>query len=146
MLTVGCGGPWFAEVPAEAWPEDKDVRESIEKDFQGSWGDRRQEIVLIGEGIDVNLISGLLDECLLDDDDMKKWEGVMRDERLSREEKTEKLGKMWEDGWEAWPEFGIEEADEDKHEHGHDKADRRPKRVISEYLGNGHSHRHHGHR
>lgn len=31
MLTMGCGGPWFAEVPDEAWPEDKDVVDSIDR-------------------------------------------------------------------------------------------------------------------
>ncbi|KAL4863175.1 hypothetical protein BDV12DRAFT_206711 [Aspergillus spectabilis] len=103
MLTVGPGGPWFAEVPDEAWPEDKDVRESIERDFQGKWGDRRQELVFIGEGLDPEVITGLLDECLLDEKDMKRWEKVMGSRRLSKEEKCEKLSEIWEDGWEDWP-------------------------------------------
>ncbi|KMP02165.1 hypothetical protein CIRG_09988 [Coccidioides immitis RMSCC 2394] len=113
MLTVSCGGPWFAEVPDEAWPEDKDVRKAIENDFQGQWGDRRQELVFIGEGIDVDKITSLLNECLLDDADMARWEKVMKNKRLSREEKAEKLARMWEDGWEGWPAFEIEEEDED---------------------------------
>jgi sodium-dependent phosphate transporter len=104
MLTVGCGGPWFAEVPDEAWPEDKDVRGSIERDFQGEWGDRRQELVFIGEGLDVDAVTKLLDECLLDDKDMARWEKVMRSQKLSISEKAEKLAEMWEDGWEDWPE------------------------------------------
>ncbi|KAL4942388.1 hypothetical protein BDV06DRAFT_235475 [Aspergillus oleicola] len=108
MLTVGCGGPWFAEVPDEGWPEDKDVRESIERDFQGKWGDRRQELVFIGEGLDVNAISKLLDECLLDDKDWKKWEKVMGNKKMDKAEKAEKLGEMWEDGWEDWPEVDEE--------------------------------------
>ncbi|KAL4747025.1 hypothetical protein BDW72DRAFT_197133 [Aspergillus terricola var. indicus] len=104
MLTVGCGGPWFAEVPDEAWPEDKEVRGSIERDFQGEWGDRRQELVFIGEGLDVNAVTKLLDDCLLDDRDMARWEKVMRSQKLSMSERAEKLGEMWEDGWEDWPE------------------------------------------
>ncbi|KAL4762814.1 phosphate transporter family-domain-containing protein [Aspergillus foveolatus] len=104
MLTVGCGGPWFAEVPDEAWPEDKDVRGSIERDFQGEWGDRRQELVFIGEGLDVDDVTKLLNECLLDDKDMARWEKVMRSQKLSMSEKVEKLAEMWEDGWEDWPE------------------------------------------
>ncbi|KAI9372831.1 cobalamin synthesis protein cobW C-terminal domain-containing protein [Aspergillus egyptiacus] len=107
MLTVGPGGPWFAEVADEDWPEDKDVRESIERDFQGRWGDRRQELVFIGEGLDVDAITALLDGCLLDDGDMERWEAVMGDEKLSRTEKEERLAGMWEDGWEDWP--GVEE-------------------------------------
>ncbi|KXG49245.1 uncharacterized protein PGRI_031150 [Penicillium griseofulvum] len=140
MMTVGCGGPWFAEVPDEAWPEDQEVRESIQNDFQGPWGDRRQELVFIGEGIDSAKITALLDECLLDDKDMKKWEKVMKNKKMSREEKTDKLAKMWEDGWEDWPAFEEEEEEEEKPEQG--------KRRISEYLGpqNGTKHVHgHGH-
>ncbi|KAL4969897.1 CobW domain protein [Aspergillus stella-maris] len=107
MLTVGCGGPWFAEVPDEGWPEDKDVRESIERDFQGKWGDRRQELVFIGEGLDVDAITKLLDGCLLDDKDWKKWEKVMGDKKLDKAGKAEKMSEMWEDGWEDWP--GVDE-------------------------------------
>ncbi|KAL3480947.1 CobW/HypB/UreG, nucleotide-binding domain-containing protein [Aspergillus californicus] len=110
MLTVGPGGPWFAEVPDEDWPEDKDVRESIERDFQGKWGDRRQELVFIGEGLDPEAITKLLDECLLSEKDMKRWEKVMGSRKLSVGEKYEKLGEMWEDGWEDWP--GPEEMEE----------------------------------
>lgn len=112
MLTVGCGGPWFAEVPNEAWPEDEDVVKSIQNDFEGPWGDRRQELVFIGEGIDQAAISALLDECLLDDHDMKQWERVMKNKKLSREAKTEKLTRIWEDGWEDWPAFEIEDEEE----------------------------------
>ncbi|KAJ5099985.1 hypothetical protein N7532_006986 [Penicillium argentinense] len=136
MLTVGCGGPWFAEVPDEAWPDDQDVRESIANDFQGPWGDRRQEIVFIGEGVNETELTAILDECLLDDRDMKQWEKIMKNKRLSREAKTKKLAAIWEDGWEEWPQFEIEDEEEvvgGKHR-------------ISEYLGQqnhrGHVHSH----
>ncbi|KAJ5450730.1 uncharacterized protein N7458_007179 [Penicillium daleae] len=137
MLTVGCGGPWFAEVPDEAWPEDEDVIKSIQNDFQGPWGDRRQELVFIGEGIDQAAISALLDDCLLSDQDMRQWEKVMKNKKLSREAKTKKLASIWEDGWEEWPAFEIEDEEElGKHR-------------ISEYLGHQqglnrvHKHGHH---
>ncbi|KAJ5578724.1 uncharacterized protein N7459_007688 [Penicillium hispanicum] len=131
MLTVGCGGPWFAEVPDEAWPEDKDVRESIENDFQGPWGDRRQEIVFIGEGVDQAKITAILDECLLDDKDMKQWEKIMKNKKLDREAKAKKLASLWEDGWEEWPAMEIEIEDEE--EVG--------KHRISEHMGHQHDHK-----
>lgn len=133
MLTVGCGGPWFAEMPDEAWPEDAEVVKSIKNDFQGKWGDRRQEIVFIGEGVDKEKISAVLDECLLDDQDMKQWEKVMKNKKLSREAKTKKLTSMWEDGWEDWPLFEIE----DEEEMG--------KHRISEHLGHQNDHKGHKH-
>ncbi|GFF57536.1 putative metal chaperone YciC [Aspergillus lentulus] len=139
MLTIGCGGPWFAEVPDEAWPEDPDVRKSIENDFQEPWGDRRQEIVFIGEGINTELITKLLDECLLDDDDMSRWAKIMSNKKLSYQQKKEKLGKLWEDGWEAWPEFGIVDEDEEDNKEGGKK---KHKHHTSEYLGHAHSHSH----
>lgn len=146
MLTVGCGGPWYAEVPKEVWPDDKDVRQSIENDFKGPWGDRRQELVVIGVGVDTTKITAAFDECLLDDADMSKWEGIMKNEKLSREEKEEKMAKVWEDGWEPWPDLEVEE----DHEHDgneEDAGEQKPKRRISEHVGhhhhkNGHSHNH----
>ncbi|KAE8332373.1 P-loop containing nucleoside triphosphate hydrolase protein [Aspergillus sergii] len=138
MLTIGCGGPWFAEVPDESWPEDADVRKSIEDDFQGPWGDRRQEIVFIGEGIETGAITDLLNECLLNDREMKIWEGIMKKKRLSKEERQEKMMQAWEDGWEEWPSL-EEEEDEPEQEKG--------KHRISEHLGHVHSHNHnHSHR
>ncbi|PWY74993.1 CobW domain protein [Aspergillus heteromorphus CBS 117.55] len=125
MLTVGCGGAWFAELPDEAWPEDADVRQSVEDDFQGEWGDRRQELVFIGEGIDPEVITQLLDECLLDETEMAKWEGVMRRNRRSRVRKQEMMEGMWEDGWEDWPgleEDGLEEEEEEEEEEDRTRA------------------------
>lgn len=146
MLTLGCGGPWFAEVPQELWPEDEDVRKSIENDFQEPWGDRRQEIVFIGLGIQPEVVTRSLDECLLDDGDMRRWEEVMSNKELSREEKAKKLAKMWEDGWEDWPEFGVEDEEEEEGVQENGGQDGRPKRKISEHLGHGHGHHHHHHR
>ncbi|KAJ5581458.1 hypothetical protein N7535_000078 [Penicillium sp. DV-2018c] len=132
MLSVGCGGPWFAEVPEEVWPEDKDVRESIQNDFQGPWGDRRQELVFIGEGIECDKVSALLDGCLLDDEDMKKWEKVMKSKRLSKEEKMDQLVDMWEDGWEEWPAYESEEVEEEREK----QVD--GKHSVSAHLGSRH--------
>lgn len=112
MLTIGCGGTWFCEVPDQDWPEDEDVQKSIKNDFQGEWGDRRQEIVIIGEGVDKAQISALLDDCLLDDAEMQKWEKVMR-RKCNWEKKVKQINGIWEDGWEEWPEPWAE----DEHQH-----------------------------
>lgn len=136
MLTVGCGGPWFVEVPDEAWPEDADVRKSIEDDFDGRWGDRRQEIVFIGEGIDPAAITGLLDECLLTEGEMAEWEGIM-ERNASKTEKQEAMMGIWEDGWEGWvsPEYANEDEDEMQTE-----TETKGKHRISEHLGHNHNH------
>ncbi|KAL5362051.1 CobW domain protein [Aspergillus floccosus] len=141
MLTVGCGGPWFAEVPDEAWPEDADVRKSIEDDFDGRWGDRRQEIVFIGEGIDTAAITGLLDKCLLTEGEMAEWESIMERD-ASKTEKQEALMSIWEDGWEGW--VSPEYADEDELEM-ETETQTKGKHRISEHLGHNHNHAGHSH-
>ncbi|KAI1985501.1 hypothetical protein LOZ53_004610 [Ophidiomyces ophidiicola] len=149
MLTVNCGGPWFAEVPDDAWPEDEDVCKAIRNDFQGEWGDRRQEIVFIGEGIDVEKIRGLLDDCLLDDADMARWERVMKRRRMTMEKKAQALAGMWEDGWEDWPAFEVEES-EDEEVGRRQPKEGKHKHHASEYFGhskrpNGVHNHQHGH-
>lgn len=144
MLTMGSGGPWFAEVPREAWPEDDDIIKSIDNDFSGPWGDRRQEIVFIGENINTEAITDLLNECLLNDEEWAQWEKVMSRKRLSIYKKADKLSKMWEDGWEPWPVLELEEegaacelpqqdAPRPKHRIGHDHTGHN-------HAGHNHSH------
>ncbi|CAI7666555.1 unnamed protein product [Penicillium pancosmium] len=139
MLTVGCGGPWFAEIPHEAWPEDQDVRQSIENDFQGPWGDRRQEIVFIGEGVDESELTAILDECLLDDAEMKQWEKIMKSKKLSFERKSKKLAGIWEDGWEEWPELEVEEVEEgeevpNSHAHSYNRGKHRTSEITHSHA------------
>jgi hypothetical protein len=61
---------WWSAVDKEHWPEDPDYRSGIEREFAGEWGDRRQELVLIGMGMDEAALSASLDACLLDDEEM----------------------------------------------------------------------------
>lgn len=110
ILTINCGGRWFAEEHDPAnWPEDEDVKKSVYDDFAGRWGDRRQELVFIGEGIDTARVQAEFDQCLLDDKEMETWEEVM-DGEGNREEKEDKMMQVWEDGWEGWTEGEEDEA------------------------------------
>ncbi|KAB8145620.1 GTP-binding protein [Chloroflexia bacterium SDU3-3] len=61
------GGLWWAATPRDAWPEDPDERAEIEAEWREPWGDRRQELVFIGQGLDRERITALLDACLLTD-------------------------------------------------------------------------------
>lgn len=47
-------------------------------DFQEPWGDRRQEIVFIGEKLDHAGLQTAFDDCLLTNPEMKKWERIMK--------------------------------------------------------------------
>ena len=45
-------GTWWAAVPKERWPDHDSARAYMLEHWQEPWGDRRQEIVFIGAGID----------------------------------------------------------------------------------------------
>jgi hypothetical protein len=78
------------------WPQEKDIVENIEHDFEGQWGDRRQEIVFIAENLDRDALTQCFDNCLLTQVEMKRWERVMDSRRYSTEEKEDKLCRMFE--------------------------------------------------
>ncbi|MEC8651142.1 MAG: GTP-binding protein, partial [Planctomycetota bacterium] len=60
-------GAWWATAPREDWPEDPATREELEANWEGQFGDRRQELVVIGRDVDENDLRARLDACLLDD-------------------------------------------------------------------------------
>ena len=59
-------------MPQSEWPTAADQRDSILRDFDhaGNVGDRRQEIVFIGMGMDETAIVSQLDAALLSDEEM----------------------------------------------------------------------------
>jgi hypothetical protein len=58
-------GFWWANVPADRWPSDPSWRQSLKKNWSDIYGDRRQEIVFIGTGMDEEAIRARLDACLV---------------------------------------------------------------------------------
>ncbi|PCD42310.1 hypothetical protein AU210_004840 [Fusarium oxysporum f. sp. radicis-cucumerinum] len=121
MLTLTGGRPWFCTLPAEEYTTgDPEVDGLVQHDIKkgGEWGDRRQELVFIGENLDHKALEKMLDGCLLTDDEFKKWEGVMRDEKKSDEEKREALEDLFDDGFPDWPE-DDEHEDHEGHDHPH---------------------------
>jgi G3E family GTPase len=62
-----CAGQFWAALPEENRPSDPDSVTALERSWQEPWGDRRQEIVLIGQGLDRADLEEMLDEALLTD-------------------------------------------------------------------------------
>lgn len=58
-------GTWWASVPEERRPTHDSVRAYMQAHWQDPWGDRRQEIVFIGAGIDWPTLRARLDACLV---------------------------------------------------------------------------------
>ncbi|MBZ9989542.1 GTP-binding protein [Mesorhizobium sp. BH1-1-5] len=62
-------GLWWSAVPQARWPEHEGWRQSMRPYFDPIWGDRRQEIVIIGvHPMNEVRIRAELDSCLLDTD------------------------------------------------------------------------------
>jgi G3E family GTPase len=78
VVTLEYGGMWWAATPPEDYPQDiPDLMEAIQALMQGDYGDRRQELVVIGHQMDHGAVRAILDSCLLQDDEMAlgwvKW-------------------------------------------------------------------------
>ena len=61
---------WWDTVPQDEWPDDPESRADIVSEFEGEYGDRRQELVFIGRKLDEATIRAALNVCLLTDDEM----------------------------------------------------------------------------
>jgi G3E family GTPase len=64
-------GFWWAAVSKRDWPDDDEQCRDIMTLWKKPWGDRRQEIVIIGCGIDQRALTMRLDNCLLTNNEME---------------------------------------------------------------------------
>lgn len=58
-------GFWWTAVPKERWPKDPEWRKLLDRHWSSVWGDRRQELVFIGAGMDDDAMRAALDACLI---------------------------------------------------------------------------------
>jgi G3E family GTPase len=76
-----CHGRWWAEAEEDDWPDEEEEKADIRRDFEGEWGDRRQELVFIGKGFDEARKQDLrrkLDACLLTEEEMARGPTLWR--------------------------------------------------------------------
>ncbi|MEM7790255.1 MAG: zinc metallochaperone GTPase ZigA [Verrucomicrobiota bacterium] len=77
---VQMAGKWFDAVPRCYWPDDEDEIMTVLSNWREPYGDRRQEIVLIGyaDTLDEEYLCQCFDSCLLNDKEMvlgeSRWE------------------------------------------------------------------------
>jgi len=83
FLELGIMGRWWADIPTNEWPLG--LEEEIRVDFDGEYGDRRQELVFIGQfereqdggkpwSNSQKALEDVLDSCLLNDVEMQTYE------------------------------------------------------------------------
>ena len=141
MLTLSGGRQWFCTIPRSEWESGtKEIDELVDHDIKsgGLYGDRRQELVFIGEKLNIPGIEAVLDECLLTDEEWAQWEAVMAKgdgpnagDKASRAAKDEELAELFDDGFPDWDEV---EGDGDEMEHDHDHG------KLGRVDSHGHSH------
>lgn len=68
----GFAGLFWKAVPKSRWPDDLDYLASIEDVWVEPFGDMRQELVFIGQGLNKNDMINALDNCLLSEADVLK--------------------------------------------------------------------------
>ena len=74
----GFAGMFWKSVPKKDWPLDEEYLDSIKKLWVEPFGDMRQELVFIGQGLDQKKMTQALDECLLSEEEVLRgrpyWE------------------------------------------------------------------------
>lgn len=111
QCTVLPGNPWWAEIDKADWPKN------LERDIAPLWhepyGDRQQEIVIIGSSLDRDGITKTLEACLLSEDEMAQGQEAWY--QLAAE-----AGDPFEEAWQAAIEALWQEHDHHGHTHDHD--------------------------
>lgn len=70
IARYGAAGLFWAAIPKEKWPEEPEYLTAIEEQWVEPFGDMRQELVFIGQGLDKQDIIDRLDACLLTEQEL----------------------------------------------------------------------------
>lgn len=64
-------GTWWASAPLDQWPTEEEFLAAIREEWRQPFGDRRQELVFIGQDMPREEMMEALRGCLLDDHEMR---------------------------------------------------------------------------
>ncbi|MGK0343643.1 MAG: G3E family GTPase [Candidatus Azotimanducaceae bacterium] len=67
IMNHGFAGMFWASLDRSQWPDHPEDLAAIEEKFEGPYGDRRQELVFIGQELDADNATQALNACLLTD-------------------------------------------------------------------------------
>ena len=74
IARYGFAGMFWKSVPKQNWPTDEESLKIIKQNWEEPFGDMRQELVFIGQGLDKEAMIGALENCLVTEDDLLKGE------------------------------------------------------------------------
>ncbi|MCG6410270.1 zinc metallochaperone GTPase ZigA [Vibrio fluvialis] len=66
----GFAGMFWKAIPKEQWPTDPEYLKAIEENWVEPFGDMRQELVFIGQGLDKAAMIEALEQCLLTEEEL----------------------------------------------------------------------------
>jgi len=66
----GVAGLFWKAIPKDNWPKEQESIDFIKEKWVEPFGDMRQELVFIGQGLDEKKITQALNNCLLTDEDL----------------------------------------------------------------------------
>jgi len=70
MARYGFAGMFWKSIPKQDWPTDEEYLASIKEKWVEPFGDMRQELVFIGQGLEQENITQALDKCLLSEEEI----------------------------------------------------------------------------
>jgi len=70
IARYGFAGMFWKAIPESNWPSDETYLQSIKSNWVEPFGDMRQELVFIGQGLDQAKMTEVLDTCLLSEEDL----------------------------------------------------------------------------
>ena len=74
IARYGFAGMFWKSVPKQNWPTDEESLKIIKQNWEEPFGDMRQELVFIGQGLDKDAMIGALEDCLVTEEDLLKGE------------------------------------------------------------------------
>ncbi|MFT6905845.1 MAG: G3E family GTPase [Oleiphilaceae bacterium] len=70
IARYGFAGMFWKAIPESNWPTDETYLQSIKNSWVEPFGDMRQELVFIGQGLDQKKMTSALNACLLSEEDL----------------------------------------------------------------------------
>jgi len=96
LYQLNRAGLWAASTDQDEWPDDEQFVAELEEVWEEPWGDRRTELVIIGQDLDELRLQACLEACLLTEEEVQAGPAVWN---------------AFEDPLPTWPESEEEEAE-----------------------------------
>jgi G3E family GTPase len=107
-------GTWLSLLPKSEWNLPDDALAEVLLEWDEKWGDRRQELVIIGRNMNHDETLNALNGCLLTDAEMAYGEGV------------------WAAFEDSFPLWGGHDHDDCEHEHSPEELEKIERQVLDE--------------